>query len=60
MKELAYLYNAFASLALWVKLLIFFLIAAVILAAYYIFGLQTALLVAIGIAALFDAESGAT
>ena len=52
MKELAYLYNAFASLALWVKLLIFFLIAAVILAAYYIFGLQTALLVAIGIAAL--------
>ena len=53
MKEIAYLYNAFASLALWVKLLLFFLIAAVILAAYYFFGLQTALLVAIGIAVLF-------
>jgi hypothetical protein len=52
-KEIAYLYNAFASLALWVKLVLFFLIAAVILAAYYFFGLQTALLVAIGIAVLF-------
>ena len=52
MKELAYLYNAFASLALWVKLLIFFLIAALILGAYYLFGLQAALLVAIGIVTL--------
>ena len=52
MKELAYLFNAFGSLALWVKLLIFVLIAAVILASYYIFGLLVALLVAIGIAAL--------
>jgi IcmF-related N-terminal domain len=51
-KELAYLFNAFGSLALWVKLLIFVLIAAVILASYYIFGLLIALLVAIGIAAL--------
>jgi hypothetical protein len=51
-KELAYLYNAFASLALWVKLLIFFLITALILGAYYLFGLQAALLVAIGIATL--------
>ena len=51
MKELAYLFNAFASLALWVKLVIFLLIAAVIFGAYYLFGLQTALLVAIGIAA---------
>jgi hypothetical protein len=51
-KELAYLFNAFASLALWVKLLIFLLIAGVIFAAYYLFGLETALLVAIGIAAL--------
>jgi hypothetical protein len=51
-KELAYLYNAFSSVALWVKLLIFFLIAAVILGTYYFFGLLVALLVAIGIAAL--------
>jgi hypothetical protein len=51
-KELAYLYNAFASLALWVKLLIFFLIAAVILGTYYLCGLLIALLVAIGIACL--------
>ena len=52
MKELAYLLNSFASLALWVKLLIFFLIAAAILGAYYLFGLLIALLVAIGIVAL--------
>ncbi|MBV8142357.1 MAG: hypothetical protein JOZ60_09960, partial [Verrucomicrobia bacterium] len=52
MKELAYLFNAFASLALWVKLLLFLLIGAFIFAAYYVFGLRTALLVAIGIAAL--------
>ena len=52
MKELAYLYNAFASLALWVKLVLFLLIVALILGAYYVFGLLTALLVAIGIAAL--------
>jgi hypothetical protein len=51
-KELAYLFNAFASLALWVKLLVFVLIAAAILGAYYVFGLQMALLVAVGIAAL--------
>jgi IcmF-related N-terminal domain len=51
-KELAYLYNAFASLTLWVKLLIFFLIAAVILGTYYLCGLLIALLVAIGIACL--------
>ena len=52
MKELAYLLNCFASLALWVKLLIFFLIAAAILGAYYLFGLLIALLVAVGIVAL--------
>ncbi len=52
MKELAYLFNVFASLALWVKLLLFLLIAAVIFGAYYLFGLQTALLVAIGIVLL--------
>jgi IcmF-related N-terminal domain len=46
-KELAYLYNAFASLALWLKLLLFILVALAILGAYYFFGLQTALLVAV-------------
>jgi hypothetical protein len=51
-KELAYLHNAFASLALWVKLLIFFLIAAVIFGTYYLCGLLIALLVAIGIGCL--------
>jgi hypothetical protein len=51
-KELAYLYNAFASLALWLKVVIFALIVAIIFCAYYVFGLQTALLVAIGIAGL--------
>jgi ImcF (intracellular multiplication and macrophage-killing)-related protein len=51
-KELAYLFNAFASLATWVKLVIFLLIAATIFGAYYLFGLQIALLVAIGILVL--------
>ena len=52
MKAIAKLFNAFASLALWVKLVIFLLITALVLSAYYFFGLQAALLVAIGIAAL--------
>ncbi|MBV9645472.1 MAG: hypothetical protein JO334_18085 [Verrucomicrobia bacterium] len=52
MKELAYLLNAFASLALWLKLVIFLLLATIILGAYYFFGFQAALLVAIGVAAL--------
>ena len=48
MKELAYLFNAFASLALWARLLIFILVAGAIVGAYYFFGLKIALLVAIG------------
>jgi type VI protein secretion system component VasK len=51
-KELAYLLNAFASLALWVKVVVFALIVATVFGAYYVFGLQTALLVSIGIGAL--------
>jgi IcmF-related N-terminal domain len=52
-KALAFLFNAFASLALWAKLLISFLIVAVIFGTYYFFGLQAALLVAAGILALW-------
>ncbi|HYY29834.1 MAG TPA: type VI secretion protein IcmF/TssM N-terminal domain-containing protein [Chthoniobacterales bacterium] len=53
MKALKYVYNVFAGLALWVKLLLFVLIAAVIFAAYYLFGLPVALLVALGILLLW-------
>jgi hypothetical protein len=52
-KALAFLLNAFASLALWTRLLIFFLILAVVFGTYYVFGLQAALLVAAGILALW-------
>ena len=53
MKALAFLLNAFASLALWTRLLIFFLILAVVFGTYYVLGLQAALLVAAGILALW-------
>ena len=53
MKALAFLLNAFASLALWVKLLIFFAIAIVLFGTYYVLGVQAALLVAIGIVGLW-------
>jgi hypothetical protein len=52
-KALAFLLNAFASLALWVKLLIFFFITVVLFGTYYVFGVQAALLVAVGIVALW-------
>jgi type VI protein secretion system component VasK len=52
-KALKYLFNVFAGLALWVKLLIFVLIAVVVFAAYYLFGLPVALLVVLGILALW-------
>ena len=48
MKELAYLFNAVASLAFWVKLLTFVLVAGTIIGSYYLFGIQIALLVAAG------------
>jgi hypothetical protein len=48
-RELAYIFNAFASLATWLKVLIVLLIAAAIVGAYLLFGPQAALLVVVGI-----------
>ncbi len=49
MKELAYLFKAFGSLSTWVKAVILILLATTIIGAAAFFGVQVALIVAIGI-----------
>ena len=49
MKELAYLFKAFASLSNWVKAVILILLATTIIGAAAFFGVQVALIVALGI-----------
>ncbi|MBV8414718.1 MAG: hypothetical protein JO251_05850, partial [Verrucomicrobia bacterium] len=49
MKELVYLFKAFASLATWVKVLILVLLATTIIGAAAFFGVQVAIIVALGI-----------
>ena len=53
MKELAYLFNAFASLALWVKVVILVLLATTIIGVAAFFGPGVALIVGLGILILF-------
>jgi hypothetical protein len=48
-RELAYLFNAFSSLALWVKVVILFLLATTIIGAAAFFGARIAIIVALGI-----------
>jgi hypothetical protein len=48
-KELAYLFKAFASLSTWVKAVILILLATTIIGAAAFFGVQVALIVALGI-----------
>jgi len=48
-KELAYLFKAFASLSTWVKVVILILLATTIIGAAAFFGVQVALIVALGI-----------
>jgi type VI protein secretion system component VasK len=48
-KELAYLFKAFAGLANWVKVLILVLLATTIIGAAAFFGVQVAIIVALGI-----------
>jgi hypothetical protein len=48
-KELAYLFNAFAGLATWVKVVILFLVATTIIGIAAFFGPRVALIVALGI-----------
>jgi hypothetical protein len=48
-KELAYLFKAFAGLATWVKVLILVLLATTIIGAAAFFGAQVAIIVALGI-----------
>jgi type VI protein secretion system component VasK len=52
-KELAYLFNAFASLALWVKVVILVLLATTIIGVAAFFGPGVALIVGLGILILF-------
>jgi hypothetical protein len=52
LKELGYLINAFRSLALWVKLLVFVLLATTIIGAAAFFGPTVALIVTIGVLVL--------
>ena len=49
MKELAYLFEAFSSLAVWVKAVILFLLATTIIGVAAFFGVRVALIVALGI-----------
>ncbi|MGA8657727.1 MAG: type VI secretion protein IcmF/TssM N-terminal domain-containing protein [Chthoniobacterales bacterium] len=49
MKELAYLFKAFASLALWVKVVILVLLATTIVGAAAFLGVHVAIIVALGI-----------
>ncbi len=49
MKELAYLFKAFASLSTWVKAIILILLATTIVGAAAFFGVQVAIIVALGI-----------
>ena len=49
MKELAYLFNAFAGLATWVKVVILILVATTIIGFAAFFGPKVALIVALGI-----------
>ena len=49
MKELAYLFNAFSNLAIWVKVVILFLLATTIIGVAAFFGVRIAIIVALGI-----------
>jgi ImcF (intracellular multiplication and macrophage-killing)-related protein len=51
-KELAYLFNAFSSLAIWVKVVILFLLATTIIGVAAFFGVRVAIIVALGILVL--------